>query len=181
VKRTIKATAVIAVLAVLLARPLSAGIHQVWDEAHFFKPETIVQVDQMLAGIHEKFHKDLMIETFASIPDDFKQKYQQDGKEKFFENWAASEGASLQLNGLIILVCGDPRHIQIELGKATRQKAFTEADRDELLRILTASFRSNDFDKGMISGAQFVHDRMEKNLTDVNPPTTRPASQSGQF
>jgi uncharacterized membrane protein YgcG len=163
------------------ARQTTAGIHQVWDGAHFFKPETIVQVDQVLAEIHDKFHKDLMIETFASIPDDFKQKYQQDGKEKFFKNWANSEGAALQLNGMIILVCGDPRHVQIELGMATRQKAFTDSDRDELLQKITTAFRGNEFDKGITDAARFVRDRMDKNLGEANLPTTRPASQPGQF
>ena len=80
-KRTINSTAILAVVLLLTAYEASAGIHEVWDQAHFFKPETIVQVDQILADIHEKYHKDLMIETFASIPDDFKTKYQQDGKE----------------------------------------------------------------------------------------------------
>jgi uncharacterized membrane protein YgcG len=179
VKRAISVVIIVALAS--LARPTIAGIYQVWDEAHFFKPETVVQVDQILAEIHEKFHKDLMIETFASIPDDFKQKYQQDGKEKFFKNWANSEGAALQLNGMIILVCGDPRHVQIELGMATRQKAFAEADRDQLVQNITAAFRGNEFDKGIVDAAKFVRDRMDKNLGEANLPTTRPASQPGQF
>ncbi|HSZ59218.1 MAG TPA: TPM domain-containing protein [Tepidisphaeraceae bacterium] len=179
-KRTINSTAILAVVLLLTAYEASAGIHEVWDQAHFFKPETIVQVDQILADIHEKYHKDLMIETFASIPDDFKTKYQQDGKEKFFKNWASSEGATLQLNGLIVLICGDPRHVQIELGQATRQKAFTEADRDELIGVITAAFKAKDFDKGIVVAARFVRDRMDKNLAGGDLPTTRPTSQSSE-
>jgi uncharacterized membrane protein YgcG len=172
--------AALALSLLFLAPMASAGIYQVWDEAHFFKPETLVQVDQILADIHEKFHKDLMIETFASIPDDFKAKFQQDGKEQFFRNWTTSEGATLRLNGLIILICGDPRHVQIELGLATRQKAFTESDRDELLKLITTAFKAKEFDKGIVDAAEFVRDRMEKNLAAGGPTTTRPTSQPSE-
>ena len=172
--------AVVALSLMLVAGIVSAGIHQVWDQAHFFKAQTITQVDQILADIHEKYHKDLMIETFASIPDDFKQKFQQDGKEQFFKNWALSEGRSLELNGLIVLICGEPRHVQIELGLATRQKAFTEADRDELLHIITTAFKGKEFDKGIVDAAEFVRDRMDKNLAAGNPPASQPTSQSNQ-
>jgi uncharacterized membrane protein YgcG len=160
------------------ARPAVAGVHQVWDEAHFLKLPTIDQVDQIINTIHDRFGKDLMIETFASIPDDLKPNLQKVGKDKFFEDWTISEGSELGLNGVIILVTGEPRHLQVEIGLETRKKAFTAADRTELITQMATAFRNNDFDRGILHAAQFVHDRMARNLGAgaTTQPTTQPAA-----
>lgn len=160
------------------AHPAVAGVHQVWDEAHFLKLPTIDQVDQILNTIHDRFGKDLMVETFASIPDDLKPNLQKDGKDKFFEGWTVSEGRELGLNGILILVTGEPRHLQVEIGLETRKKAFTPADRAELIAQMATAFRNNDFDGGILHAAQFVHDRMARNLGAgaTTQPTTQPAA-----
>jgi uncharacterized membrane protein YgcG len=168
---TITGKALLPVVVLLFIGRALGGIHQVWDQAHLFKYETIQQADEILQEIHDKYHKDLMIETFASIPDDFKGKLDQQGPDKFFDGWAMAEGQELHLNGLLILVCGQPRHIQVALGLATRQKAFTDADRSELVELI-------QFDKGLLDGIRFVRDRIEKNLSEPSPtssPATRPA------
>lgn len=163
------------------ARPAPAGVHQVWDEAHFLTFQTIDQVDQILSDIHSRFGKDLMIETFASIPDDLKANLQKDGKDKFYDGWSVSEGHELGINGLLILITGDPPHIQVTVGTDTRKKAFTLPDRDELLELLARAFRQKDFDGGILHAAQFVHDRMARNLGAgagaASQPATQPSTQ----
>lgn len=156
---------------------VSGGIHQVWDEGHFFKVQTIDHVDQVLQDIHTRFGKDLMIETFPSIPDDFKDKYQQQGKDKFFDGWSLAEGRRLELNGVLILINGDPAHLEVKVGLDTRKKAFTEADANELADQLVAAFKAREFDAGITRAAEFVRDRMAKNLGNHAAPTTRPTTQ----
>jgi uncharacterized membrane protein YgcG len=160
----------------ITGRPAFAGVHQVWDEAHFLKLQTIDPVDQILNEIQVRFGKDLMIETFASIPDDLKPNLQKDGKDKFYEGWSVSEGQELGINGLLILITGEPAHIQVTVGLDTRKKAFTLADRDELLGILATAFHQKDFDIGIVHAAQFVHDRMARNLAAGTGATTQPAT-----
>lgn len=156
----------------------TAGIHQVWDEAHFAKPQSVGQIDQILAEIHDRFSKDLMIETFPGIPDDLKQKYQEQGKEKFYEGWTRSEAFQLGVNGVMVLVTGDPAHLQVEVGLDTRQRAFTLDDRNELVEVLVKAFEKKDFDGGMLQAAQFVRDRMARNLAGGGAsPTSRPTTQ----
>jgi len=164
--------------------PASAGVHQVWDEAHFVKMETIDKADEILSDIHARFGKDLMIETFASIPDDLKPNLQKDGKDKFYDGWSISEGREMGINGLLILITGEPPHIQVTVGMDTRKKAFTLADRDELLELLAGAFRQKDFDGGILHAAQFVHDRMARNLgvgvAAATQPATVPTTQPAQ-
>lgn len=181
-KRGVLIVVALLMLLALLARPRAAGagVHQVWDEAHFFKIQTIEHVDQILADIHSRFGKDLMIETFPSIPDDFKQRYQEVGKEKFYEGWSIAEGRRLELNGVLILVTGEPSHLKVKAGLDTRQKAFTETDGAELADKLVAAFKARDFDGGVVQAAEFVRDRMARNLGGSEPatrPTTQPARE----
>ena len=168
----------ITLAALLFASAAPAGIHQAWEEAHFAKPQTIEQISQILEDIHARFGKDLMIETFPSIPDDLKPALQKDGKETFYEKWTRSEAYQLGVNGVMILITGDPPHLQVEVGTSTREKAFTLADRDELVKKLAERFRNKDFDNGLLEAAQFVQERMGKNLGvgGAVEPVTRPAT-----
>lgn len=171
---------VVAAMVASLARPAPAGIHQAWDEAHFVKVQTIEQIDQILDDIHARFGKDLMIETFASIPDDFKPNLEKEGKDKFYAGWTRSEAYQLGVNGVIILITGDPKHLQVEVGRETQTKAFTLADRDELIEKMADAFKAKDYDNGLLGAAQFVRDRMARNLggggATPPPPATQPVT-----
>ena len=57
-----------------------------------FQVDTLDAVNATLQQINERFDKDLMIETFASIPDDFKQCYTDEEREKFYDGWSIAEG-----------------------------------------------------------------------------------------
>lgn len=174
--RTLVIPLIASAFALSVARPAAAGIHQAWDQAHFVKHQTLDQINQVLQEIHDHSGKDLMIETFASIPDDLKPNLQKDGKDKFYSTWARSEAFQLGVNGVIILITGDPPHLQIEVGRDTQNKAFTIADRDELVKKLADSFGAKDFDGGLLMAAQFVRDRMAQNLNgEKAPATTQPA------
>jgi uncharacterized membrane protein YgcG len=191
VSRSLNGTLLIVILMGMLASvaaPAQAGIHQLWDEAHFVKAQTIEQVNQILDEIHTRFGKDLMIETFPSIPDDYKPKLDKDGKEKFYTGWARTDAYDLGVNGVMILITGDPGHLQIEVGNQTQAQAFTLADRDELVQKMGAAFHAKDFDGGLLMAAQFVRDRMARNLggaaapapsaPHATQPTTQPAAAS---
>ena len=171
-------SAIALVLPALLASSAFCGVHQVWDEAHFFKVETIERVDQALADIRQQFKKDLMIETFPSIPDDLKDKLKEQGKENFFKGWTRSEADRLNVDGIIILITGDPAHLQVEVGLKTSQQAFTLSDNDELVAKLVDAFRRKDYDNGLIEAAKFVQERLEKNA--AGGATTRPAPATQQ-
>ena len=171
-------SAIALLLPALLASSAFGGMHQVWDEAHFFKVETIERVDQTLAEIRQQFKKDLMIETFPSIPDDLKDKLKQQGKENFFKGWTRSEADRLNVHGIIILITGDPAHLQVEVGLKTSQQAFTLSDNDELVAKLVEAFRRKDYDNGLIEAAKFVQERLEKNAG--GGATTRPAAPATQ-
>jgi uncharacterized membrane protein YgcG len=180
VRRIFRVIIAVVVSAVMAGGPgvARAGVHQVWDAAHLFKAQTLLEVDPVLQEIDGRFYKDLMIETFPSIPDDLKKTYSQQEANTFYEGWSVVEGRALLVNGVLVLITAQPRHLFVYVGLDTRTKAFTLADRDELVTLLTDAFRQKDYDGGLATGVKFVRDRMAKNLGGVaaTQPATMPAA-----
>lgn len=168
---------------VVLPRWAGAGEHQVRDEAHVFPPDMVNRVDRVLDQIHDQLHKDLMVETFPSIPDELRQTLERQGAQEFYNNWIITEARRLGVNGVFILITKDPPHLQVGVGKETREKAFTVADRDQLVQPLADAFRNGDFGGGLLHAAQFVRDTMAKNLgitlVPDSQPTTRASTRPG--
>jgi hypothetical protein len=71
----------------------------------------------------------------------------------------------------------------VVVGYETRKVAFTLADKDELVTLITNSFRNKEYDAGITAGVKFVHDRMTRNLAAAGNnrpgPSTRPGDKSG--
>jgi uncharacterized membrane protein YgcG len=165
----------IAPLMLLAAGTLaSAASNGVRDEVHFFSPAAIDQANQIIQQIDEKRGKDLLIETVPQISPDMKSQFDQQGKNQFFEQWARTRAQSQGVNGVYVLICKDPPHIQVEVGNKTRQKLFTMADRDRMLQILISAFRGKQYDQGLLEAARLVQQRMDANAaaagTAVAPP-----------
>jgi len=158
-----------------------AGVHQVWDTAHRFKAETLVEIDPILQEIDGRFYKDLMIESLDAIPQDFRSdpKNASLNTSDLFDRFMIREGNALKINGILLVITQQPRHLQVFVGLDTRNHAFTLADRDELVALLTAAFRQGNFDAGLLDGVKFVRDRMAKNLAGppaASAPATQPAA-----
>lgn len=140
------------------------------DDAKFFSPAAVSQAEQTIRQINQKHHRDVLVETIASVPADQQDQLQQLGKTKFFQNWADQRALQQGVRGVYILICRQPSHLQVAAGNVTEAHQFTVADRDELSRMLLASFKQEDFDGGLIQGVNFIQQRMDANA---------PASGSG--
>lgn len=160
-------------------RAAHAGEHQVRDDEGFFRPGFVKLADEVLDDIHARTGKDLMVETFPTIPDEMKESARQQDKQGFYDHWVISEARAHNVNGVFVLITKDPPHIQVGVGKETREKAFTFKDRDELVEKLTETFREHQFDRGLMDAVNFVRQRMAGNLGIALPreaATTQPAS-----
>lgn len=169
----------IAGILALLAGTGRAGEHRVDDEAGLFRPGFLKLADEVIDDIHARANKDLMIETFDTIPDEMQDAAKQQDKQAFYDHWVTTDARKLGVNGVFILVTKVPPHIQIGVGLETRNKAFTFKDRDELLDRMTENFHNRQFDKGLMDAVNFVRQRMATNLGLPLPreiPSTQPAS-----
>ncbi|MDB5331308.1 MAG: hypothetical protein JWP03_2459 [Phycisphaerales bacterium] len=170
------ALALVAMLS-LAGNRARAADPEVRDDGHFFTPATVEQANGIIQQIKQKFGKDVMVETFAQIPDKMKPRLAAEEKEQFYENWLRQEARSNGTNGIFVLIVKDPGRLQVGVGNETvRSKAFTPADRNAMRDLMLARFRENQHDQGLLDGLNFAFQRIDEN-THGGHRTVTPATQ----
>ncbi|HEV8060576.1 MAG TPA: TPM domain-containing protein, partial [Gemmataceae bacterium] len=159
-------------IACLLAFAWCAGAAQpaladVRDKAELFKPETVSKADQIISQIEAKHKKEVIVETFASVPpgkeDEAKSK-DDTVRNTFFQEWAVDRAQALNVNGIYILITKSPGHVQVEVGKNTAIRDFTRTERDHLRGLLVKAFGEKHFDAGLLEGVQYVQQTMDAQM-----------------
>lgn len=160
-------------VALLAAAPAPALSPRIKDDAHFFSAAAVDKADQVIRDVKDRDRKDLMIETFKTAPDDQADKVKQmdrTERARFFEEWARERARREGINGVYVLICKEPAHLQVEVGNETRKRAFTVEDRDRLSALLLKAFKAKEYDKGLLDGVQYVRDTMRENLAAGERP-----------
>jgi uncharacterized membrane protein YgcG len=148
-------------LAALAARS-AAVAPEIKDEAKFFSPDAVKKANAEIREIMRKYGKDLLIETFPTVPEDQRDKVKamsREEKAKFFESWARQRAEAAVVNGIYILICKDPPHLQVEVSPKVRSM-FSKAARDKLIETLVTNFQNKEYDKGLQAAVQFVRERL---------------------
>ncbi|TMQ30790.1 MAG: hypothetical protein E6K70_23610, partial [Planctomycetota bacterium] len=88
----------------------SAATPGVKDNARpaFFKPETVEKANQVIREIHDNYGKELVIETFTSVPQsdhDRVTRMAREDREKYFSEWANRLAREQRVNGIFVLIC----------------------------------------------------------------------------
>jgi len=137
------------------------------DHAGLFSPAAVRQADDAIRNIRREFQKDLLVETFAGVPEGRTADYTQN-REQFFADFVRERAQASRVDGIYVLMMKEqPPHrlrIQVGIGQATRQRAFTPTDRDELVRRLQSDFRAEQYDDGLRKAVGFVDTRLRSNL-----------------
>lgn len=156
-----------------LSASTSASAAGVRDEAGFFRKKVLEKADDEIAIIKQKYHKDLIIETFKAMPADIKARYsEKDAKahQEAFVEWTRERARALRVNGICVLICREPPHVEVGVGAETSKSAFTVADRDELRKKLVDKFRVKQYDDGLLEAVAFVGDTFRRHAKlDANP------------
>src|SRR5262249_27075712 len=105
----------------------------------------------------------LAIETFAEPPGDRTAPPKGEKRDEFFRTIARDRYRDLGVRGIYVLICKSPGYVGVELGDATRKKAFTPSDRTELRKKMVAAFGEKKFDEGLIAGVNFVDQTLRAN------------------
>ena len=108
------------VLGLSMGSSAFAIVPQVKDDGKFFSAEAVEKANRVIGEIEHQFHRDLVIETFATVPTDkVEQVKGMDAKarEQFYHTWALERARSEQLNGVFVLITKEPKHIQAVSGR----------------------------------------------------------------
>jgi len=142
------------------------------DAGGFFSKEAIAEANQKIATIKRDFNKDVLIETYAQVPDDLKATFDKEGKEKFFANWAKKRYEQQRVSGISVLLCKNPQYLYINMGKETAKKAFTDKNRNELRSRMTERFKAGEFDKGLLEAVNYIGETFQTTIGPRKVATT---------
>lgn len=158
----------IAGLVVFLANGEALATSGVHDQAHYFSDSAISQAEEIIRQVNHRHNKDVLFETLPSVPEDLRSELEVKGKEKFFEDWADQRFRQQGVNGVYVLVCKDPSHLEAAVGSNTAQHLFTIDDRTRLVRGMVDYFKKKDFDGGLLHGVQFIEKQMDAHEPNRN-------------
>ncbi|MBI1917487.1 MAG: TPM domain-containing protein [Planctomycetes bacterium] len=136
----------------------------VCDDGGFFSADTMRKALAGIAEMRQRYGKDLVVETFKEIPAERKKDYKADDRNRFFEAWAKDRLKALSVDGIYVLVCREPPHLQVIVGDEARKKAFTAEDRKQLAELLLKLFRVRKYDEGLLEAVKLVEARLKANV-----------------
>ena len=164
----------------LAAGPARALTPEVKDHADLFKPETIAEANKILRDIERQHRVDLLVETFEKPPAGREVDASKD-KARFFSQWALQRFRESGVNGIYVLICQNPAHVQVEVGNETIKKKFTLENRDQLVKILVTKFRAKQWDEGLLDAVRYVRDTVDRNLASSGRRQAAPVPGAGGF
>jgi hypothetical protein len=112
----------------------SRGLHD--GGGIFRKAEFVADINRQIDDIHTRYGLDLYIETFAGVPEGRKGELNHLGANKFFPMWAEERALAAGGDGLYVLVCNSPRHIEVMAG-TDAQTLFDKRARDKVRKALS--------------------------------------------
>src|SRR5262245_15640435 len=124
-----------------LSGPAQAEVH---DHARLFSAEKVTQANSMIKDIEQKYHRQIAVETFDSLPPEKANAIAGKNKterNRTFRDWAHERVKATGARGVFILITKNPGHVEIVVDDATRNKEFTSADEQALVERLIGDFR----------------------------------------
>jgi uncharacterized membrane protein YgcG len=152
-------------VALVLAARASAVAPEIRDEGKFFSPEAVKKANDQIREIYRKYDKDVLIETFASVPADQVEKVKEmTAKERtdYFRKQALERVKERAVNGIYLLITKEPKHLYLDITPKARS-VFDREFYDHLREGLFANFRENRFDEGLAGTLKAIQERLEKN------------------
>ncbi len=149
---------------------------QVIDNAHIFTPDATRSAESAMKGLNDQYGKQLVVETFADVRPDQQSALQQD-KAKFFHDWMAAEALANRTDGVFVLICMNPGHVEVGSGKETREKGiFAIGDDRRLEAELLPLLNAKQYDTALSTATRSVGRTYTANVPSASTPRSSPAA-----
>lgn len=140
------------------------------DRAHVFSPEAVDEAKTLIAGIRNQFHKDVVVETFASVPftkDPWGKvkKMSPAEQDQFVRKWAAGRLPGRNVIYVFILHAPGLKSVQVLAGKSlVARQEFTADDCVAVRDRLQGELTEQHADAGLLGALRLtqvlLHDRL---------------------
>ena len=148
----------------LLTAHALAVAPEIRDDGKFFSAEAVKKADARLAEIYRKHDRDLLIETFATVPAaDLEKVKGMDAKERgeYSLAWAKERAHRRAVNGVYILICKEPRILRVGVEERGPRK-FSEGTQAEIEKALKKELTEGHFDQVLEQSLKIVEERLAK-------------------
>jgi hypothetical protein len=140
-------------------RPAEAVIK---DKAELFSETAIKKAVEEIRSIQKKTEREVVVETFPQVPASDRERVKEmnrDERERYFRSWAQERMRSQAINGVLVLICKEPRHLQIQYSGRLRD-VFSEADTKKMVDQLVSKFKDKKYDEGLQELLQTIRDKL---------------------
>lgn len=173
--RTLSWKLLTGLIACLLVAGTAAALDkpEVRTEEGFFQPETIEKANTIIRSLKEEFGKDLVVETFASVPEhDVKLVKSMTARRmaRHFQEWAQERGEMLGVDGVYILLCKQPPYATVHVSQDLQERGFTESKRAAIARLLPTSWTSRSRDAKLLSAIEKSRNEIIRALQNEPAP-----------
>ena len=170
-------------------------VGEVKDHAGLFSRTAIDKANESFKNLPAEFTTKLVFETVPHAPPGRVKDVElmtADERSRFFADWVAERMRVTGADGIHVLICKQPLHVEVGVGSETAKKAFTAANRDQLRDLLVDKFKSSRFDEGLNESVNLIRTTLRNNLgektgdsnSSIVPKSPRPPSdgaRSDQF
>jgi uncharacterized membrane protein YgcG len=148
----------------LLANSPSAVAPVIQDDGKFFSASALKKANDTIAGIYRKYDRDVLVETFATVPAaDVEMVKAMDTEKRtaYFLQWAKDRTKERVVNGVYVLICKEPRHLRVGIVEKEPHKV-PPGTRDAIDNLLIKEFREGRFDEGLEQTLLLIEEKLAK-------------------
>ena len=173
----------LAVVALFAWMTPAAARAQVRDGAHLFSPAAVTSANAAIADLQRRHNKGLVVESIASVSAAHMDAAKRD-PAAYFKESTADRMRTLGVNGVYVLVCMDPRYVDVRPGKETFSRGdFGAADVKRLGDTLKTDLRGGNNDQALQDAVDDVGRAYTANIQGGPPPSnargSSPAVEGG--
>ncbi|OYW31727.1 MAG: hypothetical protein B7Z47_00225 [Chthoniobacter sp. 12-60-6] len=162
-----------ALAATLLLGTAARAAGGIQDDGSFFSEFAEVNATGTIKEVATKLHKDIAVQTFATVPEDMKAAVLTADKataNRGFSQWAEQLARAKKVNGVFIMLVKQPAHLQVVVGSDTQRQAFTLTDRATLVQRMLAQLRQQKNDDALIDAVNFISTTMTAHRSGAAAP-----------
>jgi V8-like Glu-specific endopeptidase len=133
------------------------------DTAKVFDAEKLQALKPKLEELFQ-VGVEVVIETYPKAPEAWIEKAKKatpEERQKYFRDWADERENALKMDGVLILVCLEPRVIHVEFSETIRKK-YPEKFAGKVGSTLITSFRDKKPDDGLAEVLKMLKDNLPK-------------------
>ena len=173
--KSIFATALLGTL--LWLAPTRASAAEIVDGGVFFTADTLASANKSILELEQKSGHTVRFETFAAVPADKVEtvsKMDAKQRETFFSSWVHDRAEATQSRGIVVLMCRQPSHLNVWVGKPIQQAGFGAAQAKTVKEAMLTSFRAKEYDKGLTNAVSLL----STTFSGLKAPASKSATQT---